>query len=207
MSYGRGRNFWKGMREFDTKKDAERYADFKVETYKNYEFQTWTNEKGKPVMRVFKGESGKPVSHYYYGSEKHRQETIDKQKTSADNQEKYKAERKTARQNLVNPFAVGDILYSSWGYDQTNIDFYEVVGTTDKSVRIEKIGKSSVPNDDPYNIHVVPDTSHRGGVVKLKRVSSVSDDGKSGWISLNSYSGASKWSGSPMAETHPMYGH
>jgi hypothetical protein len=207
MSYGRGQKFWKGMREFDTKKEAERSPDFKIETYKNYEFQTWTSEKGKPVLRVYRGESGKAKSYYYYVSLESRQDAIDGFKKSADNQEVRKAERKAARKNLVNPFDVGDILYSSWGYDQTNIDFYEVVKVTNKSVYLEKIGKSSVENDDPYNIHVVPDTKSRSGNVKMKRVSSVSDDGKSGWVSLNSYSGASKWRGSPMAETHPMYGH
>lgn len=39
-------------------------------------------------------------------------------------------------------FAVGDILYSSWGYDQTNIDFYQVVRTTAKSVWVKKLAKN-----------------------------------------------------------------
>lgn len=39
----------------------------------------------------------------------------------------------------MNPFKVGDILYSSWGYDQTNIDFFQVVKATDKSVWIREI--------------------------------------------------------------------
>lgn len=35
---------------------------------------------------------------------------------------------------------VGDFFYSSWGYDQTNIDFYKVVGLTPsgKSVKVQK---------------------------------------------------------------------
>ena len=33
-----------------------------------------------------------------------------------------------------NPFAVGDILEYSWGYDQTNVDFYQVTRTTDKTI-------------------------------------------------------------------------
>ena len=41
----------------------------------------------------------------------------------------------------MNP-QIGDIVYSSWGYDQTNVDFYEVVGkqgkiTYSKSVLLE----------------------------------------------------------------------
>lgn len=34
--------------------------------------------------------------------------------------------------------AVGDTFVCSWGYDQTNIDFYRVVGLTPKGVKIQK---------------------------------------------------------------------
>lgn len=207
MSYGRGRNFWKSMREFDTKKETERSKDFKVETYKNYEFQTWTNEKGKPFLRVYRGDSGKPVSHYYYLSEVSRQDAVERLRKFADRREKTMTDRKEARKNLVNPFKVGDILESSWGYDQTNVDFYEVVGVTNKSVKIEKIGNTAVDDNGPGGLGVVPNTSYRSGNVMLKRVSSVSADGKSGWVRLTSYSGANKWDGTPQYETHPAFGH
>ena len=36
-------------------------------------------------------------------------------------------------------FNVGDILVSSWGYDQTNVQWYQVVGVTSKSVKIREI--------------------------------------------------------------------
>ena len=47
---------------------------------------------------------------------------------------------------------VGDILYDSWGYDQTNIDYYEVVRTTKASVWIRSIAREMT--DDQR--HVVP---------------------------------------------------
>lgn len=34
---------------------------------------------------------------------------------------------------------VGTIFYTSWGYDQTNVDFYEVVSATTKMVTVAKI--------------------------------------------------------------------
>jgi hypothetical protein len=43
----------------------------------------------------------------------------------------------------------GDIFYNSWGYEQTNIDFYQVVKTTAKTITIQKIKGTS--ND--YNAH------------------------------------------------------
>lgn len=40
-------------------------------------------------------------------------------------------------------FIVGDILYSSWGYDQTNIDFYQVVKVTEKTITVKEISYKS----------------------------------------------------------------
>jgi hypothetical protein len=36
---------------------------------------------------------------------------------------------------------IGSIFESSWGYDQTNVDFYKVVGLTPSGVKVVKIGK------------------------------------------------------------------
>ena len=38
---------------------------------------------------------------------------------------------------------VGDIIYNSWGYDQTNIDFYQVISKTEKSVKLRMIKKET----------------------------------------------------------------
>ena len=35
---------------------------------------------------------------------------------------------------------MGDIMYSSWGYDQTNVDFYKVVRVTKASAWLQPIG-------------------------------------------------------------------
>lgn len=40
-------------------------------------------------------------------------------------------------------FKVGDILVSIWGYEQTNVDYYQVVGITAKSVKIHPIMSST----------------------------------------------------------------
>lgn len=48
---------------------------------------------------------------------------------------------------------VGDVFYDSWGYDQTNIDFVEVVAVSPsgKSVLCQMVGKRDAEGD-----HVVP---------------------------------------------------
>jgi hypothetical protein len=55
-------------------------------------------------------------------------------------QAKNEAKRK-AREEFVNPAKVGDIYYTSWGYEQTNIDFFQVVRLTPKGVVFRKIAE------------------------------------------------------------------
>jgi hypothetical protein len=44
--------------------------------------------------------------------------------------------------NLAHDIKPGDIFYSSWGWEQTNIDFYQVISTTAKTVKIRKINQT-----------------------------------------------------------------
>ena len=52
---------------------------------------------------------------------------------------------------------VGDFFVCSWGYDQTNVDFYKVVGMTKsgKSVRVQK-WTSAVAQDNGPQVYMVP---------------------------------------------------
>jgi hypothetical protein len=49
------------------------------------------------------------------------------------------------------PLEVGEILVYSWGYEQTNIDFYQVVSVTSKTVMIREI-KSEATQNTPAGI-------------------------------------------------------
>ena len=44
-------------------------------------------------------------------------------------------ERKASGPGLV----IGDILYSSWGYEQTNVNFYQVIDVRNKMVILKEI--------------------------------------------------------------------
>jgi hypothetical protein len=64
---------------------------------------------------------------------------------------------------------VGDLFASSWGYDQTNVEFFKVVGLTKsgKSARIRQIGMTSKSNDGGSDMSdsVTPDPKHE---IKVK---------------------------------------
>jgi hypothetical protein len=71
------------------------------------------------------------------------------------------------------PVKVGDIFASSWGYDQTNVDFYEVVGVTasGKSVRVVPIGKDTTYAEGYYTkVTPVPGSFDPDAVPVTKRV-------------------------------------
>lgn len=112
---------------------------------------------------------------------------------------------------------VGAIFYSSWGYDQTNIDFFEVVGVTKSSVKVRHVQNHRVGTNG-YTDEVVPATGeHRfqtwtgrqeeGGESKIqtRRVK----DGYSGTPTINVEPGgfAWLWDGIPSRETNSAFGH
>ena len=60
-------------------------------------------------------------------------------------------ERKAkARALFQMPYKEGDILHHSWGYDQTNCDFYQVVEVKKASVVLRKIGAKTVPGSEGF---------------------------------------------------------
>jgi hypothetical protein len=65
----------------------------------------------------------------------------------------------------VNPYAVGSIFHTSWGYDQTNVEFYIVVRETDASVWLAQL-PSEVRDGRLYP--VTTRTSDGGGSLHRK---------------------------------------
>lgn len=106
---------------------------------------------GKPFARARRknSKSMKPIFNYYFGSEERRIEFLNNELEGINKVKARRAEeaaaKKAARENVENPFKVGEILYDSWGYEQTNIDFYQVVEVKPKSIMIRRISGEMVP--------------------------------------------------------------
>ena len=151
----------------------------------------------------FGGRRSKPDFNFRFGNKARRDEYV---KDYVDGLKKAldaKLEREGRKKNFKHSLVVGSILYSSWGYDQTNIDFYQVVEVVGKkSVKIRQIG-SSIDHAEQGADYVV---AIRNGFLndsepKLKRV------GQGNVISLNSYSSAYPYDGEPKYETAAGWGH
>lgn len=75
---------------------------------------------------------------------------VEEQKIWADRTEGYKQERKEANK-AGHSLKVGDVVYTSWGYDQTNVDFFQVVGTPSAAyVEIRPIKAKSISGSDGF---------------------------------------------------------
>lgn len=94
----------------------------------------------------------------------------------------------------------GDVFISSWGHDQTNIDFYEVVAVTPKTVRLRAIASRIVDaNPERMTTTVAPRLgAYRGPA--FRRAIHV-HEGKV-LVSLDSCSSARQWDGQPARASH-----
>ena len=90
----------------------------------------------------------------------------------------------------------GAIAVSSWGYEQTNVDFYEVTRVTASSVWLRPIAKESVENTEMMTSRVTP----RPGVFTGSEFRKKRPEGD--WMRLDSFSSASLWDGKPARASH-----
>lgn len=114
----------------------------------------------------------------------------------------------------MEPVKPGDIFYASWGYDQTNVDFYEVleVSPTGKSVKVVKIGsrrdeETSPPQGGPVE-YVVPSPipPHAGSKILTKQLRPNTFN-KTWAFKVSSYADAYQWDGRPKYQTGFGWGH
>lgn len=173
-------------------------------------FQCFVNLEEKTAI-FYIGKQGKHSWYNRFKTEENMKQKIKASISSLMTYEEYKEKRKETRKEFVHSLKVGDILESSWGYDQTNISFYQVtklVGT--KSVEIREIGKNRLESTSYGTDEVMPvkdsfltprgEYDHRGEPM-LKRV------GIGNCVGIESYETAYLWDGKVCSETSLGWGH
>lgn len=146
----------------------------------------------KLALLAFKGKKRKPIAHYSFATEEHREEFVKKMVGTHLTQVTEKEERRMKRNAFVHSLQVGDILASSWGYEQTNVDFYQVVALKGKkSVALRAIGHEMVAEDGFMQGKVVAKKDEFKGKEFTKKVS------EGNYVKMSSYEYANKWDGEP----------
>lgn len=155
---------------------------------------------GKFLAKAFSGKRAKPDFYYNFKTEEHRarhvKEYLERLQAAVD----HKKEREAMKKAFINPLKVGDILYTSWGYDQTNIDFYQVTELVGKkSVKIRELCTKDVGNEQGHSMSAskvaIKDAFWERGEEMTKRVQSYYDGRPS--ITISSFETATLWDGTP----------
>lgn len=156
---------------------------------------------GQLLAKGFIGKAGKPAFYYSYSSEQKRAEALtrffDNQKRINDT----KAQQRQKRTEYCHSIKVGDIFDNSWGYDQTNVDFYQVVAVpSPKTVVIRPISSQHAPSDYKTSSmagHVVALANNFTGPEQTKHP--YGHDGKD-YLPME-FGSCSKWNGQPQYES------
>jgi hypothetical protein len=115
------------------RKVADRASDAVVYVYER---------NGKPKELAYCGRRAKPDWHYSFRSEAERAENIRRYFAERQRQLAWKTEQK-AKPGHGRKLQVGNILATCWGYEQTNIEFFQVtalIGST--MVELRELRKS-----------------------------------------------------------------
>jgi len=169
------------------------------------------NMKG-PTLKVWRPKATKPYIHYYYRSVEQRDAAIQRAVEDFNSHLKTVEERKVSRRGTdedLEKVNVGDIFHDSWGYEQTNIDFYCIIKRSGDWVTIMPMGKKettaqgySMTND------VVPTIINWSAKPIRKKIYKSRETWRHGQelgFRFGNYSGAgwcSLWDGKPARESH-----
>jgi hypothetical protein len=100
--------------------------------------------------------------------------------------------------HIADKIELGAILVSSWGYDQTNVDFYVVVGMTAKMVQMLPLKRISRSEEGCSSMAgtttAAQEADFRSEILKKKIQ-------PNNWIRLTSFSSAHLWDGKKQYES------
>jgi len=95
------------------------------------------------VLMVWKPKAKNPFVHYRFRNNDERDKYLDKCIENAKAHKVYVQKNRDARKvtdEQMDNVKIGDIFHWSWGYDQTNCDFFQVTEKHGKMITLQKIG-------------------------------------------------------------------
>ena len=158
----------------------------------------YDDDRSKPCARAFVGTAVKPLFRFSFGSAENRERYLTNWRSDfqagVNAKANYKAQQAQVRNNALSTLEVGTLLYSSWGYDQTNIDFYQVVEIVGKSARIRAIAQRKTQTGSMSGTTIAI-KDHFIGEPMLKRIQASSSRV---YFRIESFASASPWDGQPL---------
>lgn len=145
----------------------------------------YTSARGTPCAIIYFGKQSKAVGHHSYRSDAERAKSVTRYFDSRRAHDARIAESR-AKDSAAGPgLAVGDIVNTCWGYDQTNREFFEVVGVSGKMVTLREIACAATETGGPQE-RVAP----QSGAFKGEPIRRLARDGR---VKIDDVRYASKW--------------
>ena len=182
------------------------YEINKNEAFNSFEilFSEKPSEEVREALKTLRYRWHKVKGVWYgYGDENTVREAIE---NATKGVKVTKAPKATKKAEKVNKFGVkvGDVFSMSWGYEQTNVDFYQVTELVgEQSVRIIHVSPEIVKREDEgymcgtYTYNITPEIMRKDYGVHLKDkekgdVKRVLKSGKTLYLNMSSYANAYK---------------
>ena len=158
----------------------------------------------------------KSFNHLWHYSFKTYDQMVERIKKTIDDRLQKQASVKERRVKRLEPHTlkVGDVLYTSWGYDQTNIEFFQVDELVGKNkLKLVGLGTKTLSGDG-FSDKVVPGdrlgnhwTEKRTNGVYEKDVALLKVARSDNSVRMSSFCSAYKWDGKAKYQTDSRAGH
>jgi len=152
--------------------------------------------EGRWYLKALRGNAFKLFANYFFRSEEQMTAYRDKIVEYAVERIDYKAKQKLEKKSRLQALEVGQIFVSSWGYEQTNVDFYQITELVGISTAILMPIRSEMVDGtqghDCSNVTAIKDAFVENAEPLKKRMNT------SGGFTISTCQRASKWSGKAM---------
>lgn len=122
------------------------------------------------VVQAFGGRRQEPDFHKRFRNKERADFYVDAWYKGIQQSELAKVERRAALRDAPNTLQLGDILKTTWGYEQTNVDYYQVTAVFGKSVEVREIDAKVVKTTGDMSGQCVPVPDQFIGLAMRKRV-------------------------------------
>jgi hypothetical protein len=155
-----------------------------IAIYANFE----PTERCQCEAMAFVGKAIKPTWYYGFKSKEQLDQKINELFAQRNSYIAYKQEQKAKRKAAAATIKVevGDVFVSTWGYDQTNVDYYQVVAVSGQMATVRAI-KGEGEDDGFMTGKCVPVPDQFCGEPRRVKLQKYSDSQSGASFKVNSY--------------------
>ena len=112
------------------------------------------------LAKMYFGRARKPVWFYKFRNAEHMETHIQKAIAGAESilaqKAQHKLDLKVKKAGILNEIQIGSVFCWSWGWEQTNVNFYQVIAKSGSKLTVREIGFKTVSTTSSMSDNVVP---------------------------------------------------